>query len=87
MIDPVVDETLHRILDEEQARLLEAILSLAEAALPDGSRRKKLKGVRPPTYRLRQGNWRVMYEIERETVRVLDLIRRRDLDTWIRRRR
>jgi len=67
--------------------LLEAILSLSDAPLPDGSRRKKLTGLKPPLYRLRYGDWRAIYEIEGRTVRVLDLIRRRDLERWLRRRR
>jgi mRNA-degrading endonuclease RelE of RelBE toxin-antitoxin system len=43
--------------------------------------------VKPALYRLRQGDWRAIYAIEGRTVRVLDLIRRRDLELWLRRRR
>ena len=43
--------------------------------------------VKPPLYRLREGDWRFIYRIDGRTVRVLDLIRRRDLDDWLRRRR
>lgn len=86
-----VAERVHRALERagqvEGATLREAILSLETEPLPDGVRRKKLSGVRPALYRLRAGSWRILYEIEGRTVRVLDVVRRRDLETWLRRYR
>ena len=78
---------MQRVPDDQQVQLLEALFALSVVPLPDGSRRKKLAGVKPPLYRLREGDWRFIYRIDGRTVRVLDLIRRRDLDDWLRRRR
>jgi mRNA interferase RelE/StbE len=39
---------------------------------------KKLQGIDPPEYRLRVGDWRVRFELESETVRVLRVRDRKD---------
>lgn len=78
---------MERLPARERERLLQALLALGRDPLPEGDHRKKLAGVRPPLYRLREGPWRALYRIEGENVDVLDLIRRRDLDRWLRRYR
>lgn len=39
---------------------------------------KKLKGVDPPEYRLRAGDYRVRFELDGETVRILRVRNRRE---------
>jgi mRNA interferase RelE/StbE len=39
---------------------------------------KKLKGVDPPEYRLRAGDYRVRFELDAETVRILRVRNRRE---------
>ncbi len=78
---------LARVPAAERDRLLRAILALGQDPLPQGDHRKKLTGIRPPLYRLREGSWRAMYRISGENVDVIDLIRRKDLDRWLRRSR
>lgn len=39
---------------------------------------KRLQGIDPPEYRLRVGNWRVRFELESETVRILRVRDRKD---------
>lgn len=86
-VDGKVSRALERVSAPERQRLLRAILALGRDPLPDGDHRKKLAGVRPPLYRLREGPWRVLYRIGRDSVDVIDLIRRKDLELWLRRYR
>ncbi len=67
--------------------MLEAILALSHDPLPEGDHRKKLSGIRPALYRLREGRWRALYRIGRDHVDVIDLIPRKALDLWLRRSR
>ena len=53
--------------------------SLARDPLPPRAAAKKLKGYRPPLYRLRAGDYRVLYRVAQRTVTVLRVIDRRDL--------
>jgi mRNA interferase RelE/StbE len=39
---------------------------------------KKLQGIDPAEYRLRVGDWRVRFQVERETLRVLRVLNRRE---------
>ncbi len=39
---------------------------------------KKLQGIDPPEYRLRVGDWRVRFEVEGGTIRVLRVLNRKD---------
>ncbi|OGP51160.1 MAG: hypothetical protein A2Y79_03480 [Deltaproteobacteria bacterium RBG_13_43_22] len=52
---------------------------------PTGSLIKRLKGFRPPVYRLRSGDFRVLYHIGEETVTILSLIDRKELERAIKR--
>ena len=48
-----------------------------------GKKIKRLKGFKPPIYRLRSGNYRVLYEIEENIVNVLRVINRKLLERAI----
>jgi len=39
---------------------------------------KKLQGINPPEYRLRAGDWRVRFQLDAETVRVLRVRNRKE---------
>ena len=56
------------------------IASLARDPLPPRPGTKKLKGYRPPLYRLRAGDYRVLYRVAGKTVTVIRVIARRDLE-------
>ena len=56
------------------------IASLASDPLPPRPSTKKLKGYRPPLYRLRAGDYRVPYRVTGKTVTVIRVIARRDLE-------
>lgn len=56
------------------------IASLARDPLPPRPGTKKLKGYRPPLYRLRAGDYRILYRVAGKAVTVIRVIARRDLE-------
>jgi mRNA interferase RelE/StbE len=56
------------------------VASLARDPLPPRPGTKKLKGYRPPLYRLRAGDYRVLYGVVGKTVTVIRVLARRDLE-------
>ena len=61
-------------------QITQDIASLARDPLPRRPGTKKLKGYRPPLYRLRAGDYRVLYRVAGKTVTVIRVIARRDLE-------
>lgn len=54
---------------------------LSEDPFPKGKPHiKMLRGFRPPLYRLRAGDYRIVYRLSGGTVEILACIHRRDLD-------
>jgi mRNA interferase RelE/StbE len=65
--EPAIDDLA--ALDKSPARRVkQAVERFAESGVGDV---KKLKAIDPPEYRLRVGDWRVLFEIEGEAVRIL----------------
>jgi mRNA interferase RelE/StbE len=58
---------------------------LRSSPFPSGNFIKRLKGFRPPIYRMRSGDYRVLFRIEGETITVLRLIDRKILERIIKR--
>jgi len=61
-------------------QVIRDIASLFRDPLPPRPGTTKLKGYRPPLYRLRAGDFRVLYRVIGTTITVLRVIDRRDLD-------
>jgi mRNA-degrading endonuclease RelE of RelBE toxin-antitoxin system len=59
--------------------------ALGSAPFPSGTYIKRLRGFRPPVYRLRSGNFRILYHIQENNVTVLRVIDRRLLERAIKR--
>jgi mRNA-degrading endonuclease RelE of RelBE toxin-antitoxin system len=59
--------------------------NLESAPFPSGTHIKRLKGFRPPVYRLRSGNFRILYHIQEGSVTILRVIDRKLLDRAIKR--
>lgn len=76
---------LEVIPDKLRNQIVEAINSLAQKPLPAGSTVKKLKGFKPPLYRLRSGDFRVLYRVHGSTILVMRIIDRKDLERTIKR--
>jgi len=59
--------------------------NLESAPFPSGTNIKRLKGFRPPVYRLRTRNFRILYHIQENNVIILRVIDRKLLERAIRR--
>ena len=78
---------LERIPEAERSHLHLDIRDLQPSPFPQGTRIKRLKGYRPPLYRLRSGEFRVLYRVRGDTITVLRIIDRKILERVIRRLR
>ncbi len=81
--------TEHAVLDlkdisrELRDQIHRDLRNLESAPFPSGTYIKRLKGFRPPVYRLRSGNFRVLYHIQESSVTILRVIDRKLLDRAI----
>ena len=76
-IGKAVQKTLSKLPDKVASKLESAMLSLENNPRPDGC--KKLKG--RDAFRIREGDYRIIYEIEDKILRVLviDVGHRKDI--------
>lgn len=63
------EKSLKKIPKRDRLKILEKIDSLEQEPIPTGS--KKLKGFKEDLYRLRSGDYRVVYSIKQEVLIVL----------------
>lgn len=69
---PAAEKALAKVAKSNRAllkRIDSAILSLAETPIPVGS--KRLAGEIPPLYRVRVGDYRILYQIENDILVLL----------------
>ncbi|MBI5649389.1 MAG: type II toxin-antitoxin system RelE/ParE family toxin [Chloroflexi bacterium] len=85
--DPSVAKVALRLPDAMYDRINEAIQTLG--AEPRGLKTKKLHGFHPPLYELRVHPYWVVYDVhdETQTVVILGIIHRKDLEKFLRRMR
>lgn len=83
--------TEHAIVDlkdisrELRDQIHRDLRNLESAPFPSGPHIRRLKGFRPPIYRLRSGNFRILYHIQENNVIMLRVIDRKLLERAIRR--
>ena len=77
---------LQSMMPELIARIVDACGALGADPYPAGKKMKRLAGVTPPTYRLRVGDYRALYEVNQSPreVRVLRVVHRSHLDRAMR---
>ncbi len=63
-----------------QKRIAKDIGSLVKNPFPQANRIKKLKGFAFPLYRLRSGDFRVLYRIDGDQITLMRVIDRKTLD-------
>ncbi len=78
-------EDLRDISRDFREQVHRDLKALESAPFPSGTFIKRLKGFRPPVYRLRSGDFRVLYHIERENVTILRIIDRKVLERTLKR--
>ncbi|TAN64335.1 hypothetical protein EPN18_00305 [bacterium] len=70
---------------QDKMQIISDIGGLCDNPLPTGVNIKKLKAFNPPLYRLRLGNYRVLYRIEGLVVTIMRVIDRKELEKTIKR--
>ena len=70
---------------QDRGQIISDIRKLCGNPLPTGANIKKLKGFNPPLYRLRSGDYRVLYRIEGLVVTIMRVIDRKELERTIKR--
>ena len=76
---------LEGVSKEIREQIQRDLKTLQTSPLPSGTQIKRLKGFRPPIYRQRSGDFRVLYRIREEKVTVLRVIDRKLLERVIKR--
>ena len=76
---------LDYIPDDLRRKILQDINLVSTDPFLFGSNVRKLKGFKPPLYRLRSGDYRVLYRVKGETATILRVIVRKDLERIIKR--
>ncbi len=78
---------LDSIPDALRRKIIEDINILSTNPFLFGGSIKKLKAFKPPLYRLRSGDYRVLYRVHADLVTVMRVIDRKDLERIIKRMR
>ena len=78
---------LKGISKELRDQIHQDLKALESAPFPSGTNIKRLKAFRPPIYRLRSGNFRILYRIQVNNVTILRVIDRKLLERIIKRLR
>jgi mRNA interferase RelE/StbE len=78
-------DDLKDISKEVRGKIHQDLKALESAPFPSGTHVKRLRGFRPPIYRLRSGDFRVLYHIQGNTVTILRVIDRKLLERLLRR--
>ena len=76
---------LEEISKEIREQVQRDLKTLQTNPLPPETQIKRLKGFRPPIYRLRSGDFRVLYHVREDKVTVLRVIDRKLLERVIKR--
>ena len=78
-------DDLKDISKESRERIHQDLKILESGPFPSATDIKRLRGFRPPVYRLRSGNFRVLYRIQENNVTILRVIDRKLLERALKR--
>jgi mRNA interferase RelE/StbE len=73
------EKDIRAIEPKTRLKILKAVKSLETSPFPETGAVKKLKGTKIPLYRLRTGNFRIIFHAEENKIAVLFVTDRKDL--------
>jgi len=76
-------EDLDCIPEDRRTKIVALIKKFSFDPFTPGAQIKKLKGFRPPLYRIRSGDYRILYRAQEKTITIMRVIDRKDLDRVI----
>jgi len=66
-----------------QKKIIASIKKLSSNPFAPSPSIKKLKGLKPPIYRILSGDYRILYRLQEKTIIIMHVIDRKDLDRVI----
>lgn len=69
--------------EDNRIRIIALIKKFSSDPFTPGANIKKLKGFRLPLYRIRSGDYRILYRIQEKTITIMRVIDRKDLERII----
>ena len=78
-------EDLDCIPEDQRKKIIAIMKKLSTDPFTPDANIKKLRGFRPPLYRIRAGDQRILYRIQERTITIMRVIDRKDLDKVIKR--
>jgi len=78
-------EDLDCIPEDHRIKIIALIKKFASDPFTLGVNIKKLKGFKLPLYRVRSGDYRILYRVQEKTITIMRVIDRKDLDKVIKR--
>jgi len=76
-------DDLDCIPEARRIKITASIKKLSSNPFASGTNIKKLKGFKPPLYRIRSGDFRVLYRVHDKTIIIMRVIDRKDLERVI----
>jgi len=71
------------IPERRRIKIVALLKKISSDPFSPSSKIKKLKGYRPPLYRIRSGDCRILYRVQEKTVTIMRVIDRKDLEKII----
>lgn len=78
-------EDMDCIPEDHRIKIIALIKKFASDPFTPGVNIKKLMGFKPPLYRIRSGDYRMLYRVQEKTITIMRVIDRNDLDRVIKR--
>jgi len=76
-------DDLNCIPEPQKKKIIASIKKLSSNPFAPNPNIKKLKGFKPPIYRIQTGDFRVLYSVHDKTIIILRVIERKDLERVI----
>jgi mRNA interferase RelE/StbE len=76
-------DDLDCIPEAQRKKIIASIKKISSNPFATSPNIKKLKGFKPPIYRIRSGDFRVLYSVRDNTIIILRVIERKDLERVI----
>ena len=71
---------LNALVPKTRLRILNSTKTLEDNPFPRGNTIKRIKGAKIPLYRLRVGDYRVIYYIDGKNIPIILIVARKDLE-------
>jgi mRNA interferase RelE/StbE len=78
-------DDINKISEKQRTKIIASVEKLSSDPFATRISIKKLRGFKPPLYRLRSGDYRVLYRAEKNTITIMRVINRKELEKIIKR--